>query len=213
MSPQYTLHYEGSSYAIAAPHGDHISKWFEVASFYELDLLNAVRDLRLRGDQYLDIGAHVGNHSIFFRRVLGGRVYAFEPNFSTFQSLRLNAEDHGFVAYNVAIHDKYSAVTVREKDPANIGMSHVVEGGEVMARTIDSFDFDDVALLKIDTEGCEGAVLRSARKTIKKWRPAIIAEAHDDEDRRKIEHELEPLGYKVRGCYAMTPTYIWTVQQ
>jgi len=43
-------------------------------------------------------------------------------------------------------------------------------------RTLDSFDFQNVDLIKIDTEGSELNVVRGGLKTISLWRPAIVTE-------------------------------------
>ncbi|HEV2927277.1 MAG TPA: FkbM family methyltransferase, partial [Propionibacteriaceae bacterium] len=64
-------------------------------------------------------------------------------------------------------------------------------------RTLDSFDFRDVALLKIDVEGMEQAVIRGGLDTIARSRPVIYAEAWDDSYRDATGALLEPLGYRL----------------
>lgn len=48
--------------------------------------------------------------------------------------------------------------------------------------TVDSFEFTDVDLIKIDVEGMEAKVLRGAEETILKYRPVIIVELKFDKD-------------------------------
>jgi FkbM family methyltransferase len=47
---------------------------------------------------------------------------------------------------------------------------------QVPARTIDSFDFDDVDAIKIDVEGSELFVIEGAQLTIDKYRPSVQVE-------------------------------------
>jgi hypothetical protein len=57
------------------------------------------------------------------------------------------------------------------------GQVSVGRGGDkVEARTVDSFRFSDVSLIKIDVEGHELKVLRGAEKTISTFHPVIIIE-------------------------------------
>jgi FkbM family methyltransferase len=59
------------------------------------------------------------------------------------------------------------------------------------------------AIIKIDVEGAEGAVLRGARRTLLRCRPALCLELHLDlleragEDIEAILHQLEGVGYNV----------------
>jgi hypothetical protein len=52
--------------------------------------------------------------------------------------------------------------------------------GEVEMHTLDSFSFENVDLIKIDTEGFEVFVLRGAEQTIKQWKPVIVVEQKRD---------------------------------
>jgi hypothetical protein len=72
----------------------------------------------------------------------------------------------------------------------------VLEAGEALKR------FDRVDLIKIDVEGFEEPVLRSARSELKRLRPrAILFEDHtgDASPKGKIGGVLSALGYRVFG--------------
>ena len=59
---------------------------------------------------------------------------------------------------------------------------------KVACRTIDSFDFRNIELIKIDVEGCEQDVIDGAMNTIQNWLPNIIIEnANTRHLRLKIE--------------------------
>ena len=47
---------------------------------------------------------------------------------------------------------------------------------EVDARTLDSFEFDAVDLIKLDIQGAEYAALVGARETIMRHRPVVLVE-------------------------------------
>ncbi len=50
----------------------------------------------------------------------------------------------------------------------------------VPVASLDSYELERVALLKIDVEGHEVEVLRGAERTIASWRPTAIVEARDE---------------------------------
>ena len=91
----------------------------------------------------------------------------------------------------------------------NFGMAKVVEGGDIKCYALDPFLKDlDVGLIKIDVEGAEVNVLRSAAETIRRCRPVIITEAPTEEEFEAIRAVL-PAHYAPSKRYNATPTYIW----
>ena len=73
-----------------------------------------------------------------------------------------------------------------------------METHEVALNTLDSFALKDVALIKIDVEGHEMAVLEGAQETIERWRPTILVEVEDRHRAGGVEHlrrHLEAQGY------------------
>lgn len=63
----------------------------------------------------------------------------------------------------------------------------------VTMRTIDSYGFDDVDFIKIDVEGAELGVLRGAKETIKRCRPAVQMEI--------MEKQCNLFGYTPQDLY------------
>jgi len=69
---------------------------------------------------------------------------------------------------------------------------HVAQPADVVERrTIDSFEFTDVDLIKIDAEGYEELIARGAEQTIKRWEPTIVIEQKHDMARK---YGLKPMG-------------------
>ena len=78
-----TLEDEGVSYDIVLPNAarDHIQQFVMRSDRpYELGILQDMRQRLGRGDLFLDIGANIGNHTLYLASVAGVRVTAFEPN-------------------------------------------------------------------------------------------------------------------------------------
>lgn len=154
------------------------------------------------GDVALDIGAHIGSLTVPMARLIGpeGRAYAFEPQRKIYREL----------VHNLELNELTNAVPLRfalsenagiiEMDPASAhdGRVSVGAGGDsVEARSIDSFGFSDVALMKIDVEGHEAEVLRGAEKTMGTFHPVIIVEIWE-QNRQEVMSLLKSYGYSMR---------------
>lgn len=167
-----------------------------------------VEQLVGEGDWVIDVGANVGHYSHRFSQVVGasGRVLAFEPVPQTFQLLVENIAAFGLrnvTPLNLAASDStriqhfvvpmtagkrnfYQAHTVEEAMPNSVALVSIcVDALELPHR---------VALVKIDAEGHEGAVLRGMRKLLERDRPTLIVEAGAREESLMIEQ----LGYSKR---------------
>lgn len=101
--------------------------------------------------------------------------------------------------YNNAIGDVEKTTQFRYLQGKS-GMSYIDAGAErdtdqkvktidVVVKTLDSFDIQDVDILKIDTEGFEYHVLRGAYNTIKKWRPIVQVEFNTNIGQYGNSHE------------------------
>ncbi len=154
------------------------------------------------GDTALDVGAHIGSVTVPMARMVGpeGTVYAFEPQRKIYRELVYNLELNEIanaIPLRFALSSRAGIVemdAVVERD----GRVSVGEGGDaVEARTIDSFGFSDVALMKIDVEGHEADVLRGAERTIDASHPVIVIEIWE-ENRVSVMPILEDYGYSPR---------------
>ncbi len=73
-----------------------------------------------------------------------------------------------------------------------------IEEHDVELKTLDSLGLRDVALMKIDVEGHELAVLEGARETLSRYRPTVLVEVeerHREGGVARIRQYLEELGY------------------
>lgn len=131
------------------------------------------------GDTVVDVGANIGTETLTASALVGetGRVYAIEPQPRIFRFLEQNIALNGFaniVPLGVAVSETEGTVTLATGllDTSNM----VVAGGgqAVPARPLDRilepYAPARIDLLKIDVEGFECEVLRSAPDTLQKTR-------------------------------------------
>ena len=166
----------------------------------------------------LDFGGHVGTSAIRYSKYFE-KIKSFEPIPDLFECLEYNTKDiDNIQIYNNAIGDTNNKVTIYI-NPENTGANVVqsddtqaiidtrwnnekrpnftrVKPIEVDCRTIDSFNFDAVDFIKIDTEGYNMAPLVGMQETLKRCSPVIQLEKavpHIEEP----EQFLKKLGYQL----------------
>lgn len=147
-----------------------------------------------RGGIILDIGANCGNFSLLMAseivaRGWANRIYAFEPNPIVFNYLVNNITRNSFLqsvieTKNVGVGEFKSTLTLHMPQ-RNSGAGSLVRNYknephlsfDVDIVAIDDMFIDrDVEFIKIDVENFELSVLKGARETINKWRPAVFIE-------------------------------------
>ena len=145
----------------------------------------------------VDVGANVGFWSMWLVGPFS-HVHAFEPVPDLAAILPWNMPRENYTLHNCALgkEDGYVTMTV---DPAATGYSHVgVDGASssghpvippVPMRTLDSFEIQEVDLLKIDVEGYELQVLYGAERTIRSCRPIIVIEQNGHEERYGVKRD------------------------
>src|ERR1043166_2158400 len=79
------------------PNGDdHIQAWIRrTGELYEADLLRDILHRVVRPGIVIDVGANIGNHTVFFGKVLRRRVIALEPFSTVFEVLARNVAING----------------------------------------------------------------------------------------------------------------------
>lgn len=175
------------------------------------------------GTTAIDIGAHVGTHTVDFSLFVGnGQVIAFEPQRKLAAELAVNlyaSDCHNVVIHRMALGNRSGVTEMSPHNPENEGGVGFGRGGDrVRIETLDSFDFKNVSFIKIDVEGSEKEVLEGAIKTIRKNRPVILLEimgGASREQARDREREIfkwfKKLGYK--GKYLAMFDYIFAPKE
>jgi len=143
----------------------------------------------------IDVGANRGVFAYAFSRIVD-RVEAFEPNpdcaaFAQ-RMLGTRARVHALALGDTNGRADLAVPVSEEGEALHLGGSlGQAAGGQaetvrfpVEVRTLDSYRFEDVRVVKVDVEGSELAVLEGGRQTILRDRPALIVElltgAHAD---------------------------------
>lgn len=169
----------------------------------------------LKAGTVLDIGANIGNHSLYFARRFN-RVIAFEPHPLTYEVLGINTRQYeNVLTFNHGISDSTGTATLFE-NAINMGASTVREdkstnqNRQVIAlKSLDELDIElgSVELIKIDVEGHEANVLNGSATTLKQHQPIILLEQHRGEfdgQRNVCVDALKALGY--RFCWHRSRT-------
>lgn len=157
------------------------------------------------GDWVLDVGANVGHYTKRFSELVGarGRVIAFEPIPATFSLLAANARlfPHANVTLiNAAASDQTRlagmAIPRFDSGLANYYEAHVAPHSApdlaVLTLAIDSLALNQrIALVKIDAEDHESAVLDGMSRLIERDHPVLIVETGS----RDVANRLESAGY------------------
>jgi len=217
-----TLYEKGIQYSLALPNSekDHLQRLIvNTNAPYELGMLRDIASRLCKDSVVLDVGANIGNHSIYLAKVVGCRVVCFEPDKGLVDAINFSAKENSIqdkiIIHNVAVGDTEGLCSLKmnPENPDSVGSQQVVVGqGDVPMITIDSLQLDRVDCMKIDVEGFEEQVLIGAIDTIKKTKPIIYVEAWNKESLDKILKILKPLGYSAGKRFNATPTYILTTQ-
>jgi FkbM family methyltransferase len=158
---------------------------------YEEPFAELFRCLIRPTDRCIDVGANVGIHTIRLAKLVGprGEVIAFEPDeelsgrirnnlllnsLSNVRVIQAAASDHGGETVSLYRPD----VQDSNKGRASLLPHSYLTGSEarVPTVTIDDTNQESVALIKIDVEGYEAAVVSGAAHTIDAYSPTIIFE-------------------------------------
>lgn len=175
---------------------------FRHKRFFEANILTYVKENYLHQSMvYLDCGANIGNHTIFFSLVAKAKkVYAFEGLKDTYEildkNIRLNNLEQ-VKAYNYVLgaHEGYAEVSTYTDD--NIGGTSFSETSESKIKMIkiDDFDIEEkVDFIKMDVEGFEANVLRGMEQLLKRDRPILMIEIFD-ENYDEVSTLLNSYGY------------------
>lgn len=142
----------------------------EVCRFFE----------QIKGEIFIDIGAGVGAYSLNFCNNFK-HVIAFEPGEISFELLLRNIEANSIKnveIFQVAISEKPGKIGLdKSGNPVNWSIvSPTVESEEVESAQLDDIlsKYEFVDLIKIDVEGAELSVIKSAKKSLSKLKNIII---------------------------------------
>ncbi len=172
-----------------SPDNGFIDNYIFLYGVYESFILEIINQHLSKSMTYVDIGANIGQHSMFAASIVGktGSVYAFEPIPRVYEQLVRSIEANDFstiiTAKNFALGERDSVETLYVSSK-NIGGSSLVNKDEGMNKlqvTIKKGDEEllpltQIDMIKIDVEGYEYEVLSGIQKTVMKHKPLILIE-------------------------------------
>ena len=175
------------------------------------------------GWSFLDIGSNIGFYTLFAAQRAGptGRVHAFEPDPTTFESVSRSCTRNGFdwaTCHNMALSNREGELPffVTSGGSAHSLVSEIPERAgrysgrvNVQVKTLDSLVRDGVVavprvdLIKIDVEGEEARTVAGMKEALKGWSlPRVWAEVRGPKGSTRAPNtfpavyaELGPLGY------------------
>jgi FkbM family methyltransferase len=187
---------------------------------YEEHIAELFRRLVRPGDRCIDVGANIGLHTVRLAKLVGerGEVIAIEPDselaLRAGRNIALNNLPQARVINAAASDRSGNAQLYRPDDAAtNRGRASLLQHAELTGTeatvplvTVDEICPGPVALMKIDVEGHEAAVVRGASAVIARYAPSVIFE-HDsallDDPARTSFGWLAERGY---AMYHIVPT-------
>ena len=189
--------------------------------FYEHDLLfHLFKTIRSKNSTIIDVGANIGNHSIYFGKYLCDKVISIEPSklHSNIlkKNLSSNLPEEKYEIHQIAVGNETGYVNLVFPSEINLGAAKIDESAdydnlnseEVPINKLDNIVHDsNISMLKIDVEGFEINVLKGAKTIIENNLPHIIVEAHDEKYLNEIKKFLIPYNYEILGRFCYTPTY------
>jgi len=215
---------KGSRVVIAEPLGrrvffvvsnrrENIHRRLMQGSFYEQNILIGLRKFFPPGGVFVDIGANIGNHTLFMATHGDARrVIPIEPNANAFRllvaMLRINGIEDRVVLDHLGIGlaaEAGEGFGIDEVD-GFLGLGQMVAGsGEIAVKTGDAVLADEprIDMIKIDVEAMEMPVLAGLSETIARHRPTLFVEV-DNLEISAFKNLMEKLNYKPLQRYKAT---------
>ena len=175
------------------------------------------------GQTVMDIGANMGEVSFTLAQKVGaqGKVISFEPdaiNYNRFEKNHaLNTFGNIYLQkVGLGSSDGKFKMDINALEPGNLGSNRVLpteieedfeNARDVHITTLDGWisenPIDQLSFIKIDIEGYEVEAIKGGIETIKRFKPVIYSELHDDKlkehgsSARAYVDLLESIGYSL----------------
>lgn len=172
---------------------DVIQRHLANGEFFEIEELKIMKEFCKEGATIIDIGANVGNHSVYFSKFFNARlIFPIEPIPKAYKLLLANLclnychnvnVDHVGIALGRSLSWGYPLMAYGED---NLGSTRLYSS-EILTEGVKFdkvrvvpgdwlFENEAIDFIKIDVEGMEIEVLAGLEETIKKSRPNMFIE-------------------------------------
>ena len=191
--------------------------WFEQE-------LPFVRKVVEEGEQCLDIGANYGLYGLTMAKKCSpsGKVFAFEPtqstaaclamsirenNLDTLQLIEAALSDHDGVGV-MAVGDNTELSSLVSTETAGEGQQRV--NLTTLDKSIDKYNFHDIAFVKLDAEGEEANIINGGKDFFSRFSPLVMYElTHGEGFNLELVNRWSGIGYEsyylVHGLQILAP--------
>lgn len=171
---------------------DYIAREIYVAGLYERPFVKFLENHLRNARTMLDVGANIGNHSIYLSRFFE-HIVSFEPNPTALEYLHQHKDLNdctNLQICEVGLGKENASLPFLQDPGNNLGMSHFLQETEdpttatsclnirIGDQMVEELAIHDIDYIKIDVEGLELDVLTGLRKTIEQHRPVVTFEFH-----------------------------------
>ena len=186
--------------------------------FFEIFNIKQANKFLKDGANILDIGANIGNHSVYYAMVRKARkIHAFEPTRDVFEVLCKNIELNSLQSiikpHNIALGECDGKASIKERPAGNLGGTSLKAdtSGEIIVKSLDDIqaEFDEkIDFVKIDVEGFESQVLLGAKAFLAYHKPTIMIEIHRPKF-KEVSEILDSLNYKLAEKLVSSVDFIY----
>jgi FkbM family methyltransferase len=197
--------FRGLNYYFYCPKGHDFNVYLN-PYYHECDIVSFVFDVLQKGDVFIDVGAHGGLYTLLSGKMVGseGRAIAIEPNPDNLKFLRQNVKLNHLNNINViskAASNEKLKINLHyetEKTALTSTISSASKTIEVETILIDELTekYDNIKLLKVDTEGYDLRVLKGAHCTLQKTRYVVV-----EQNTSSVKALLSKLGFSLGSLF------------
>ncbi len=205
---------------------EHIQRHWLDGAYYEANRVGMLRHIDHKfgpGLVYVDVGASIGNHTLFFCQVMqAAHIYAIEPVEQSLDHLRQNIKltdvEDRVTVIKAAASDRVGQCQMERYHPSNnAGMWRVnrkVGWGHTRLAPFDDLleDVDHIDVIKIDVEHHNLELIHGAKKTFAERDAVVYIEAESEAELAEVDLLMGRFGYlRTPGVELnYTPTYEYT---
>lgn len=187
-------------------------KFWLKGQFYEQKMLNYIHQHH-HGGTFIDGGACIGNHTLWFAAYCAAQVIAVEPA----------ARNVAYLRKNLALSNLESKVTIIEAALGNrpglgsmehFGRFHshysLTKGNDIIVTTLNEVAKKakyPISLIKLDIEGGELAAVEGALDLLDEQGPALFIELKTKPEQDSVNGFLSKLGYVMGRRFNKSPTF------
>jgi FkbM family methyltransferase len=166
----------------------HLPQILDAVPNFGRNLADVVNSLGVKEPHVVDVGANIGDTAILLARFApGAKVLCIEGDSRFIPYLKSNtAQISGVTVVEAILSDR--SAQIQGSFVTDKGTAHVVIGSGGTWLNVQSLDdllgayreFASPAVIKIDTDGFEPAILRGARNVLATSKPVLFYEWHPD---------------------------------